>query len=116
MSIYETLKKAVAKTAKDAVKVSGELVEQTKLKLKAAEIKNQIEKDFTKIGELYFTMSEYATDKSDEIKALLEQVKELKDILEDVEGEISKNTSKCASCGALNKAEDVYCSKCGKEL
>lgn len=116
MSIYETLKKAVTKTAKDAVKVSGELVEQTKLKLKAVEIKNQIEKNYTKIGEFYFAMSEYATDKSEEIKVLLEEVKELKNALEDVEDEIAKDTLKCAHCGASNKSEDLYCSKCGKEL
>ena len=94
MSFYESFKKVVTKTAKDAAKASGELVEQTKLKLKAVEVKGDIESAFAKIGSLYYDMAELEVDNSEEILALVEEVKSNKALLIDIEEEISRSKKK----------------------
>lgn len=118
MNILDSVKKVVTKTAKDAAKVSGELVEQTKLKLKLIELKDAINERYTKIGELYYITSEYELDNSDKIVSLVSEIKALKAELEDVEAEVKRNKSikKCNVCDAENGFEDDYCSKCGNKL
>lgn len=118
MSVLDSVKKVVTKTAKDAAKASGELVEQTKLKLKVIELKDEITDRYTKIGELYYTSAEYELDNADKINSLVSEIKALKAELEDVEAEIKRNKdiNKCSVCDAVNGAEDDYCSKCGNKL
>ena len=91
MSMYESLKKAVKRTAKDAAKASGELVEKTKLKLKAADIKGDIEECYTKIGKLYYDMAENSSDNTDAIKSLLSEVNALYDALGEIEAQMQKD-------------------------
>ena len=118
MSLLDSVKKAVTRTAKDAAKASGELVEQTKLKLKAIEIKDEIDKRYTKIGELYYATVEYELDCGDRMEALVSELKALKSDLENVETEIKKNRKiiKCSSCDSENDAESSYCANCGTAL
>lgn len=118
MSIFDSVKKAVTKTAKDAAKASGELVEQTKLKLKVIELKDEITERYTKIGELYYSAAEYDLDNGDKIASLVSEIKDLKSDLDDVEAEIKRNKemNKCTVCDAENDADDCYCSKCGNKL
>lgn len=118
MSVWENVKKTVTKTAKDAAKASGELVEQTKLKLKAVDLKDEIETRYTEIGELYYGAAEYELDNGEKISELVDEIRELKDALEDVENEIKRNKtiSRCSECNAENDKEDIYCRKCGNKL
>ncbi|MBQ6999329.1 MAG: hypothetical protein IJN62_06050 [Clostridia bacterium] len=118
MNVFDSVKKVVTKTAKDAAKVSGELVEQTKLKLKVVELKDEINERYKKVGELYYTATEYELDNGDKINSLISEIKALKSELEDVEAEVKRNKSikKCSVYDAENGAEDDYCSKCGNKL
>lgn len=118
MSVWENVKKTVTKTAKDAAKASGELVEQTKLKIKAMDLKDEIETRYTKIGELYYGVAEYELDSGEEISDLVDEIRELKEVLDETEKEIkrNKNILRCAECQAENDRDDVYCRKCGNKL
>ncbi len=118
MSVFDSVKKTLTKTAKGAAKASGELVEQTKLKLKVIDIKDEIETRYTKIGELYYTAAEYELDNGDKIASLVSEIKALKSQLEDVEAEIKRNKviHKCSSCDWENDADAAYCSRCGSKL
>lgn len=118
MSLLDSVKKAVTKTAKDAAKASGDLVEQTKLKLRAIDIKDEIDTRYTKIGELYYATVEYELDFGDKMEALVGEIKALKSDLENVETEIKRNKklNKCSVCDAENDAESSYCANCGNQL
>lgn len=118
MDVLNKAKSFLTKTAKDAVKVSGEIAYQTKLKLKAIEIKDTIKSKYTDIGELYYGVAEYELDNSEKIHILVEEIKSLKEELDEVESEISgsRKTKKCSVCGGENPAESDYCSKCGNGL
>lgn len=84
MSLFESVKKTFFKTTKKVAKTSGELVEQTKLKLKEIDIKDEINTRYAKIGELYFGVAEYDQDNAEELNALIEEVRAYKDQLETI--------------------------------
>lgn len=93
MSILESAKKKLFKTTKKVAKASGEMVEQTKLKFKAINIKDEIDTRYTKIGELYYGVAEYDQDNAEEIGVLVEEIKSYKEQLDEIESE-KKSTKK----------------------
>lgn len=117
MTFLDSAKKILTKTAKDAAKVSGELAQQTKLRIKMAQLKDEINTRYTLIGELYFGVAEYDMDNGEKINALVEEIKTLKEQFEELDDELgSKKMVKCSACGADNDAEASFCSKCGVKL
>ena len=85
MSMLESVKKTLFKTTKQVAKTSGELVENTKLKIKEINIKDEINTRYAKIGELYFGVAEYDQDNAEEINALVNEVKAYKEQLDEIE-------------------------------
>lgn len=118
MSFFEDVKSVLTKTAKDAAKVSGEVAQQAKIKLKATHIKGQIENCYTRIGELYYGSVECEQDNGEKISATMEEIKALKEELEELNAQSPKNkyVKKCTFCDAVNDSEASYCSKCGSNL
>ncbi len=117
MTFLDSAKKILTKTARDAAKVSGELAQQTKLRIKALQLKDEINTRYTLIGELYYGVAEYDMDNGEKINALVEEIKTLKEQLEELEEELgAKKKVKCTSCGAENDAESSFCSGCGAKL
>lgn len=118
MSFFEDVKGVLTKTAKGAAKASNEIAQQTKLKLKASQIKYQIENAYTKIGELYYGVVECDEDNSEKLREAMDEVKMLKSELEELEAQSpkSRNVKKCSFCNAENEEGDQYCSKCGSNL
>jgi len=90
MSVLETAKKLLTRTAKDAAKLSNEIAQQTKLKLKATEIKVNIDEKYTQLGELYYGAIEYELDNGEKIGTVVDEIKALKEDLDNIEEEISK--------------------------
>ncbi len=117
MTFFDSAKKILTKTAKDAAKVSGEIAQQTKIKFKAAQVKDEINTRYALIGELYYGVVEYELDNADKINQLVEEVTALKEQLESLESELGgKKTKKCSFCGNDNDVDAEYCSKCGNKL
>lgn len=117
MTFLDSAKKILTKTAKDAAKVSGELAQQTKLRIKMVQLKDEINTRYTLIGELYFGVAEYDMDNGEKINTLVEEIKALKEQLEELGEELgNKKTVKCLTCGSENEAEALFCSKCGAKL
>ena len=109
MSILNSVKKTLTKTAKDAAKVSGDLVEQTKLKIKAIDIKDEIDSRYTMIGKLYYGIVENDNDDAEKIGTLVEEITALKSALAEVEAEIKSNKKgcQCEGCESANDEDDA---------
>ena len=118
MSLLDSFKKTVTKTVKDAAKASGELVDQTKLKLKIIDIKDEIESRYEKIGELYYDVVEHELDCGEKLDEIVDEIRALKSELEEIEAEVKKNKKiiKCPVCGNENDVENDYCAKCGNKI
>ena len=102
-------------TFNSAVKKSGELVELTKVKLAATDIKNNIRTRYAKLGELA-----YLTAKGEEVSAelaenLVAEIDDLKIALSDHEAKAADLSNKkvCAHCGKASSTEASFCPACG---
>ena len=118
MSFIDTVKSFASKTAKDAVKVSGEAVEFTKLKFKLAELNDKINNEYINIGKAVYKSSIGVEVDSDEMQQKCNLISELKVQTAELESEIAQITNKkqCPFCGAKNNADGIYCPKCGEKI
>ena len=115
MSMFNTVKGMVTKTAKDAAKVSGDAVEYTRLKFKIAEINDEINQKYTSIGMMVYksTLGEDTeADSIDEICAQITELIEKKEEYTEALGRMS-NKKTCNACGEKIPADSAYCPKCG---
>ena len=118
MTFFDSFKKTVSKTTKDVVKVSGDAVEFTKLKLKISEINDKIEKAYTEIGkEMYKSSVDEQVD-AELVEQKCEFITNLKLECSKLEDELALLTNKkiCPNCDFKNNSDSVFCSKCGEKF
>ena len=96
----------------------GEAVNIQKIKINIAQIKSQINKDYQLLGKLYYSGEKHGNVDADAIKAMMDEIDLELDKLREAEAELAfaKGDTVCDSCGATNRADADYCSKCGVEL
>ncbi len=116
-----TFEDAVVKTKEYfdiACKKTGDFVDMQKLKIDAAKIRSEINKDFESIGRMYYDGHKNGKDNSDAIKAVIADVDGKYNELAEIEDKISevKGGNCCADCGTQNADDSAYCRKCGKKL
>ena len=118
MSIIDNVKNFASKTAKDAVKVSGDAVEFTKLKFKLADLNEKINDEYVSIGKAIYKSSLGIDFDSEQIQQMCNEISELKVQVSELESEISVITNKkqCPYCNTKNNADSIYCTKCGEKI
>ncbi len=101
-----------------AYKKAGEVVSSEKLKINISSLENKKEKDFAKLGKLYFesvkdeeTVEEQYAQLVSDIKEKNEEIAYLKEQIQTI-----KNKKFCSQCGAMSETSAVYCSVCGKKF
>ncbi len=118
MSIFEDVivnAKAVVGTVG---KKAGEVIDISKLKLAAADLKSEINVKYQILGRVTFEEMNTGKDYTKSKQELSDQIKELKSHLDSLNDLIasSMQKTKCSSCGAYNAKGAVFCSKCGEKL
>lgn len=101
-----------------AYKKTGELVDSQKQKFDIASLENKRNKSFEALGKLYFEFVKDENIENDEIKALVEEIKEKNEKIEKLKEEMNsiKNKVVCENCSALNDETALFCSTCGNKL
>ncbi len=94
--------------ANAAVNVSKAYVEKAQLRVKLRD-------KFNELGKICYDMHKNGTDETGAMKKLIKEIKLLEAQLEYAE-EASGKPKLCVFCGAKNKSDNVYCSKCGEKL
>lgn len=115
MSMFNTVKGMVTKTAKDAAKVSGDAVEYTKLKFKLAELNDEISQKYALIGMTVYKSTlgeETDADAIDEVCAQISELIAKKDEYKEALDRMS-NKKTCSECGEKIPSDSSYCPKCG---
>ena len=99
-------------------KKAGEFVDNSKLKINAAEIQNDISKKFEKIGELVYNSGKNNSNPDSQIEVLKNQIDYLLLKLNNINEQIAtmKKKCKCKECGFLNEQNSNYCCKCGSKI
>ena len=107
--------KAVVETVR---KKAGEVVDISKLKLAAADLRSELSQKYQILGRITFEEMSSGKDYSKNKEEVAEKIKELKNHLESVNDMIasSKNKKKCSCCGSYNAKDAVFCNNCGEKL
>lgn len=99
-------------------KKAGKALDISKLKLSAAEITAEINKNFRELGNLVFLSKREGADSEIEIENLLNEIETLYDALDSVNDGIIQLRKKriCPVCNGVNPAEALFCNSCGSML
>ena len=117
MTILKTIKEMVTKTAKDAVKISGDAVEYTKLNYKLSELRDDLKDTYAQIGIIVYQSTGENEADAEKVEELRARVTELNDEIEILTATVNAMSNKkiCSACGAKMPAESNFCPKCGEK-
>lgn len=118
MSMFNTVKDLISKTAKDAVKVSNTAVEYTKLKFKLTETNHKINEKYLEIGKMVYATTIGEEVDSDDIENICSEISALLKEADEYDDAINKAANKkvCDNCGAVVSNSSIFCSKCGNKI
>ncbi len=118
MEWFEKVKKSVTKTAKGAVKVSGDALEYTKIKIKLSDINSSIDELYSKIGKSMYKSLKTGAEPQIDVEEIVAKIDELKAEANVLEGNLAQVTNKvtCPACGAKCDAQSPYCAECGERI
>lgn len=113
MEVIAKVKEAVSKTTKKVVKLSGEAIDYTKLRLKISEINSKLDEKYAQIG-----LAVYEDCSEDDIEPICEEISKLREELDDLKLKLSeyKGSKCCPSCGSSTDRENPYCPVCGTKF
>lgn len=117
MSVLDSITRKVTDTAKAAAKISGSVVEITKLNMSINAEEEKIRKLYTEIGKQLYedytdgkAVSEELLRKCVKIDEIFENIADMKDKILEL-----RNVKACPNCGTILDIEMEYCHKCGKK-
>lgn len=119
MDFFDKLGKKVSETYNVASEKTTKLAREAKLKVAISEIKENIEKEYEKIGKAIY--DKYLNKRDDDVA--LQFIEEFKAIdkaserIKNAEDEILdlKEKKKCSKCGAEYEAKFEFCPNCGNK-
>ena len=112
----------VVVNAKSAVNVvgkkAGQIVDISKLRIKAADLNNEISKRFETLGRVTYDAKKTDNDSAELVAECVTAIDELYEQLDAVNAQLAALKSKtvCKVCGEQNPQSAAYCSKCGNKL
>ena len=118
MSLFDNLSKKIGDVAQNAAKVSGELVEITKINVNIKAEEDNINKIYNEIGRYYFgqfeagvQLDEFIMDHCHKIKGYELHINDLKEKIKEI-----KNIEICEVCGSETARTNTFCGKCGSKI
>ena len=111
--LLSKLKKGVKKTTQTVVKISGEALDYTKLKIKISDIESELDERYMAIG-----MAVYEDNGETDIDAICSEISELREELSELKAEINEYKCQkiCYECGRTTDKDNPYCPSCGSKF
>ena len=103
------------KFTKNAVKKTKGAIDQTKLKYTVSEIEDKIKDVLAQMGTVIYNEYKDGAEFNEDISEKCVQLDSFYKDIEEIKVKIAelKNSTVCASCGAMINDEDSFCPKCG---
>lgn len=108
-----------AKAAASAVsKKAGDVYDNSKLKISAAEIRGEINSKLRELGALTYKMQIHGTDLADKVAEKVAEITELKETLNTLNENLAaaKNQKNCPECGSYVPKNSFFCNICGAKI
>lgn len=99
-------------------RASKDLIDVSRLKLNSAELSGDITKQFEALGRLVYDAKKDGTDVNDMVNACVKNIDAMYKRQKDIKDKIADTMKRrrCASCGAVNTKDAIYCSRCGRRM
>lgn len=99
-------------------KKTSEVIATEKQKFDIASLKSKRDKEFGRLGKIYFEAVKDDENAPEEVKAIVESIKAKSDEIDRLNFEVqnAKNKRVCDNCGANIDKNSVYCNICGAKL
>ncbi len=118
MSLFDDVIVNVAAAFDTAGKVAVEVVDRSRARVSAAELRNKISSRFEELGRyVYDSKLSGTTDDeviSEYISGISELLKELKSVKDSLSNDFGTMT--CPKCCCKNSVDSLFCKKCGASL
>ena len=101
-----------------ACKKTEAAVTAGKQKFDVAAVESKLEKDYARLGRIYYETIKNSDDIKGETLRLKEAVDAKRARIKEIKEEINKakNRRECPNCGALVDKDDLFCNNCGAKL
>lgn len=101
-----------------AYKKTNEVVTTQKQKFDVSSIENKRNKDYARLGEIYYDMIKDTEIENAEVKALVSEIADKTQKIKELKEEINaaKNKRICPNCAANIDENALFCSVCGAKL
>ena len=111
--LLSKLKKGVKKTTRTVVKISGEALDYTKLKIKISDIESELDERYMAIG-----MAVYEDSDEADIDAICSEISELREERAQLKAELNEYKCQkiCYECGKATDKDNPYCPSCGNRF
>jgi ribosomal protein S27AE len=117
VSVLDSITKKVTDTAKAAAKISGSVVEITKLNMSINAEEEKVRKLYMEIGKQVYEdyidgkpLDEELMRKCIKIDEIFDNINEMKEKILEL-----KNVKACPNCGTILAIDMEYCHKCGRK-
>jgi hypothetical protein len=118
MGVFEDVVSKAKSAADFAGKITGEIVEISKLRFVAADLQSKINKEYLDLGIIAFNSGKSGEDCKDEITAKSTVIEDLYHQLSMTNEKIAelRRMKKCLVCNYTNPEDGNFCLKCGAKL
>lgn len=113
MAFLDELGKTLADKGKEAAQRAKEMAEVLQLKGQVAQENGKVKELYGAIGALYF--KKHRDEPEDEYQLFFPEIEKSLTCIAQLEAKVREleGSRCCASCGAVLRREDIFCSKCG---
>lgn len=118
MSVLDDVLLNVKSAAEAAGRAAGHFADVSKLRVAAAELRSELDKQYKKLGQAVYASSRSGADCPELIEDYVQAIDELTEQLKSVTQELEAMDSrpKCPACGMAVQKDDIFCSRCGAKL
>lgn len=118
MSVLDDILLNVKSAAEAAGRAAGHFADASKLRIAAAELRSELDKNYKKLGQAVYASAHSETDCAELIQDYVSAIEELNEQLKSVTDELDAMDAKvkCPACGMAAQKDDIFCSRCGAKL
>lgn len=99
-------------------KKTGEVINTGKIKYEISSLKAKAQKDYEKLGMIFYEQLKEEEGLSEEIAAIMEDINEKQEKIEELNAALKKlkDCVFCSKCGAPQEKTAAYCNVCGEKI